>query len=257
MNCIIKNSILLLIFLSSFRLIAQEQLTNKDIINLQTAKVSQDIILAKISSTKCQFDLTTQGLINLKAGKISDRVISAMFTASPPKETMTNQDVITLYNSDVSNSILKEKIKKTSHNFEVDSESLIKLKEAKINSGIVKEMILSPVLNLNSVQNTTSTVVVQNAQNTVNVVSNIPENAWEQIIVTNAYEEVKNLKRIGEISASASRAYGREERLRKEAIEKLKKEAATKGATHVLLQSNTFAPTPFNTVSLSGVAYKK
>ena len=40
-------------------------------------------------------------------------------------------------------------------------------------------------------------------------------------------------------------------------IEKLKKEAALKGATHVLIQSENFAPTPVNTVSISGVAYKK
>lgn len=259
MNYLLKISLLLLVLMSSFSLIAQEQMSNKDIIAMQSVKISQDIILAKISSTKCQFDLTVPGLITLKNGKVLDKIISAMFTASPPTEIMTNQDAMMLYESDLSNFLLKEKIKRTSHKFDIDSESLIKLKNAKVSDWFIKTMILSPELNLNLVQNNTSTTTTQNSIPVV--AANVPSvsviNAWEKIIVTTAYEEVKGLTRIGEISASASRAYGKEERLRKEAIEKLKKEAAIKGATHVLLQSNNFAPTPFNTVSLGGVAYKK
>ena len=47
------------------------------------------------------------------------------------------------------------------------------------------------------------------------------------------------------------------EAAQKELIEKLKKDASSKGATHVFIQSENFAPTPTNTVSISGVAYKK
>ncbi|MCU0467445.1 MAG: hypothetical protein MUF58_02505 [Arcicella sp.] len=243
--------------LSSASTYAQNALSNKEIINLQASKISQDIILAKISSTKCQFDLTTQGLIDLKAGKISDKVVKAMFVASPPTETMTNDDVIKLSDSDVSTTILKEKISKTAHKFDVSSEALIKLKEAKVLNSIVKEMILNPMqVNAPSVV-VAATVPVGTTTPTTNVKNNVGTISWEQVIVTNAFEEVKGLTRVGEVSASASRAYGKEERLRKEAVEKLKKEAAIKGATHVLLQSNSFAPTPFNTVSLGGVCYKK
>ena len=250
---------LLLCIVSS--LFAQESLTNKEIINLQSSKISQDLILAKISASKCQFDLTAQGLIDLKSGKLSDKVVRAMFVVSPPMETMTNQDVIKPSDSDVSTAILKEKMSKTPHKFEVDSESLIKLKVAKVNDGVVKEMILNPIQS-----NGSSVAVVASKPSTAAVIpptTSIPSTkpnstvSWEQVIVTSAFEEVKGLTRVGEISASASRAFGSEQKLHKEAIDKLKKEAASKGATHVMIQSNNFAPTPLNTVSLSGVCYKK
>ena len=242
-------------------LFAQESLTNKEIINLQTSKISQDLILAKISASKCQFDLTAQGLIDLKNGKLSDKVVRAMFVASPPMETMTNQDVIKLSDSDVSTAILKEKMSKTPHKFEVDSESLIKLKIAKVNDGVVKEMILNPIQGSSSsvaVVASKSSPVATNTPAIASIPSGKPNSIvlWEQVIVTNIFEEVKGLTRIGEVSASASKAFGKEEKLHKEAIDKLKKEAASKGATHVMIQSNNFAPTPLNTVSLSGVCYK-
>ena len=257
-----KNTLLIALLLCTVSsLFAQESLTNKEIINLQTSKISQDLILAKISASKCQFDLTAQGLIDLKSGKLSDKVVRAMFVASPPMETMTNQDVIKLSDSDVSTAILKEKMSKTPHKFEVDSESLIKLKVAKVNDGVVKEMILNPIQG-----NGSSVGVVASKPSTAAVITptaSIPSAktsstvSWEQVIVTSAFEEVKGLTRIGEISASASKAFGKEEKLHKEAIDKIKKEAASKGATHVMIQSNNFAPTPLNTVSLSGICYKK
>lgn len=95
MNYIKKAALLFtLCVLTNATTYAQEALGNKEIINLQSSKISQDIILAKISSTKCQFDLTAQGLMDLRSGKISDKVVKAIFVASPPMETMTNDDVI-------------------------------------------------------------------------------------------------------------------------------------------------------------------
>jgi hypothetical protein len=243
---------------------AQEALSNKEIINLQASKISQDIILAKISSTKCQFDLTAQGLMDLKAGKLSDKVVKAMFVASPPVETMTNEDVIKLSDSDVSSTILKEKISKTAHKFDVGSEALIKLKTAKVSDAIVKEMILNPTQGVvtGEVAKTTIPVSATTAATpSIPPVSQLNNSSTpttnKDIFVTTIYEEVKNLKRIGDISASASKVFGKQEKLRIEAIEKLKKEAALKGATHVFIQSENFAPTPTNTVSISGVAYKR
>jgi hypothetical protein len=238
---------------------AQDALSNKEIINLQASKISQDIILAKIGSTKCQFDLTAQGLIDLRAEKISDKIVKAMFVASPPMETMTNNDVIKLSNSDVSTTILKEKISKTAHKFEVGSEALIKLKAAKVSDSIVKEMILNPtqgvVVAKTTVPLSTTTPATTPPVSQTN--SNPTQPLNKDIIVTTVYEEVKNLKRIGDISASASKVFGKQEKLRMEAIEKLKKEAVLKGATHIFIQSENFAPTPTNTVSISGVAYRR
>jgi hypothetical protein len=264
MNFIKKTALFFtLCVLASASTYAQEALSNKEIINLQASKVSQDIILAKISSTKCQFDLTAQGLMDLKAGKISDKVVKAMFVASPPTENMTNDDVIKLSDSDVSTTILKEKISKTAHKFDVGSEALIKLKTAKVSDSIVKEMILNPTQGgvLGVVAKTTipvsPTTVATTPVSPTSGNSTPSTITSKDIIVTTVYEEVKNLKRIGDISVSASKLMGKQEKLRIEAIEKLKKEAALKGATHVLIQSENFAPTPTNTVSVSGVAYKR
>jgi hypothetical protein len=264
MNFIKKTALFFtLCILASANIHAQDALSNKEIINLQASKVSQDIILAKINATKCQFDLTAQGLIDLKAGKISDKVVRAMFIASPPTETMTNQDVIKLSDSDISTAILKEKMSKTPHKFEVDSESLIKLKTAKVNDGVVKEMILNPtqgavtgVVAKTTIPVSTTTAVTPPVSPTSS--NTTPSTTTSKgIIITTVYEEVKNLKRLGDISASASKLLGKQEKLRVEAIEKLKKDAALKGATHVFIQSENFAPTPTNTVSISGVAYKR
>jgi hypothetical protein len=250
-----------LCILASVATYAQDVLSNKEIINLQASKISQDIILAKISSTKCQFDLTAQGLIDLKAGKISDKVVKAMFVASPPTETMTNEDVIKLSDSDVSTTILKEKISKTAHKFEVGSEALIKLKTAKVSDSIVKEMILNPTQGGVSGVVAKTTIPVSPTTQATTPVSQTNSTPMQpvnkDIIISTVYEEVKNLKRLGDISASASKVFGKQEKLRIEAIEKLKKEAVLKGATHVFIQSENFAPTPTNTVSISGVAYKR
>ena len=259
----VKKTVLFfkLCVLTSAATYAQEALSNKEIINLQASKISQDIILAKISSTKCQFDLTAQGLIDLRAGKISDKVVKAMFVASPPTETMTNDDVIKLSDSDVSTTILKEKISKTAHKFDVGSEALIKLKTAKVSDSIVKEMILNPTQG--PVTGVVAKTTIPASPTTPATLSVLQSNSSsmqptnKDIIVTTVYEEVKNLKRVGDISASASRLYGKQGKLRVEAIEKLKKDAASKGATHVFIQSENFAPTPTNTVSISGVAYKR
>lgn len=256
----LKYAILFLISFNSTTF-AQDALSNKEIINLQASKISQDIILAKIGSTKCQFNLTAQGLIDLRAGKISDKVVKAMFVASPPIETMTNDDVIKLSDSNVSTTILKEKISKTAHKFDVESNDLIKLKAAKVSDSIVTEMILNPtqgVVAKTAILVSSATVATAPAPLSVSQIgSNSPQTSNKDIIVTTVYEEVKNLKRIGDISASASKVFWKQEKLRIEAIEKLKKDAASKGATHVFIQSENFAPTPTNTVSISGVAYKK
>lgn len=256
----LKYAILFLISFNSTTF-AQDALSNKEIINLQASKISQDIILAKIGSTKCQFDLTGQGLIDLRAGKISDKVVKAMFVSSPPTEIMTNDDVIKLSDSDVSTTILKEKISKTAHKFNVESYDLIKLKTAKVSDSIVKEMILNPtqgVVAKTAIPVSSATVATASGTSSVSQTgSNSMQTSNKDIIVTTVYEEVKNLKRIGDISASASKVFGKQEKLRIEAIEKLKKDAASKGATHVFIQSENFAPTPTNTVNISGVSYKK
>ncbi len=243
MNFLIKKAVpfLGLVLISSISL-AQEQLTNKEIINLQTAKVSQDVILAKISSSKSSFDLTAQGLIELDAAKISDRVIKAMFVASPPMEVMMNQDVIKISESEVSTDILKEKISKTPHKFEVDSESLIKLKTAKVSDSIVKEMILNPIQL--RVQPSTAPSSMINTEG-------------GELVITKVLADVKHLRLLGQIPTSASSITGNKEKLTVRAYDKLKAKALEMGASHVYIKTEFYDGIPTPSVFLIGVAYKK
>ena len=56
-------------------------LQNQDIINLAKAGIDDAIILAKIGSSKCQFDTSTDALIQLKSSGVSAAVLKAMVGA--------------------------------------------------------------------------------------------------------------------------------------------------------------------------------
>ncbi len=73
-------------------LLSQQQpqaLTNKDIIDLAKVGFNQDIVIAKIKSSKCEFDTSPSALKELKAAGVPDGVILAMIQAPTP----TKQDV--------------------------------------------------------------------------------------------------------------------------------------------------------------------
>ncbi len=89
----------------------------------------------------------------------------------------------------------------------------------------------------------------------VSVFSQNSENDWQKVIVTRNPEDVKGLKRAGDVSAETSILYGRQSKLREETTIKIKKEAAKLGATLVLIQVDDFAMTPINNVNMIGVAY--
>lgn len=130
--------------LMPFFLKAQDVTTNQDIIAMKTSKISDDMVISKIISSKCDFDLTVQGIISLKNMKISDKILKIMFTASPPIETINNDDIISLSNAKISREIINQKIMATPHDFDVSPEGLIKLKTAKVNASIIKTMMVSP-----------------------------------------------------------------------------------------------------------------
>ena len=80
--------------------------------------------------------------------------------------------------------------------------------------------------------------------------------SWEKVIVTRNADDVKGMTRVGDVSASAQMVFGGQESLRKKATVKIKKEAASSGATVVLIQKDDFQATPINNVNIIGVAYK-
>ena len=79
---------------------------------------------------------------------------------------------------------------------------------------------------------------------------------WEDIIVTKNPNEVKDLKRVGEVEAEAKKVFGKESKLRKSAMEKLKKEAALKGGTVIFLEVDNFGNSPINNVTMRGTVYQ-
>jgi hypothetical protein len=86
--------------------------------------------------------------------------------------------------------------------------------------------------------------------------SGTSEKDSEKVIVTRNPDDVKGMTRVGDVSASAHMVFGDPANLRKKATVKIKQEAANKGATIVLIQTDDFQATPINNVNLLGVAYK-
>jgi hypothetical protein len=56
-------------------------MTNRDVIQLVQAKISDDVIITKIRQSKTRFDTSTQGLVALKQAGVSDQLISVMVNA--------------------------------------------------------------------------------------------------------------------------------------------------------------------------------
>jgi hypothetical protein len=61
-------------------------MTDRDVIQMVQAKISDDIVIAKIQQSKTRFDTSVQGLVALKQAGVSDGVISVMMKAgtNPP-----------------------------------------------------------------------------------------------------------------------------------------------------------------------------
>jgi hypothetical protein len=323
---------ILTLLILSLPTLAQDILDNRGVISLLGSRMSQDIVITKISSSKCKFDLSVNGLVELKEGRVPDKIVKAMFTASPPTEIMNNEDVIKLSNSKIGSSIVKEKLMRTPHKFDVSSDALVRLKEAKVPNDVIKDMILSPYQGANAVEssrpsntpnensNVAPTVVSQYSRNpNEREVRNAARDAEREkekeerdrekairdkerdeknrerdakrevekeernregeerygsidkrdnssrssqrsrpvrIRVVNDLDDVRGLKKIGETTASASKPDGRQYSLKNDAIDKLKREAEEKGATYILILSETFTLTPVNTVKVVGVLYQ-
>ena len=61
---------------------SKEVLSNRDVIELVSAQLPTDVILAKIASSTVAFDLTTSGLIELNRGKVPSEIVKAMISRS-------------------------------------------------------------------------------------------------------------------------------------------------------------------------------
>lgn len=59
---------------------AQQGLTNADIIKMQSAGLSENIILASVNEQPAAYDTSTDGLLALKKAGVSDAVVAAMIS---------------------------------------------------------------------------------------------------------------------------------------------------------------------------------
>lgn len=83
----------LIIFAFCFHCFSQEiPLTNANIVELIKAGISEDVILAKIKSSKANFDTSSNALIELKKAGTSDKVILAIVEQTKATETPMKTD---------------------------------------------------------------------------------------------------------------------------------------------------------------------
>src|SRR6202043_3559771 len=60
---------------------APHVMNNQDVVQMVRAKISDDIVIAKIKQSKTKFDTSVQGLVTLKQAGVSDGVISVMMNS--------------------------------------------------------------------------------------------------------------------------------------------------------------------------------
>lgn len=77
--------------LASIAVIAQQAITNVDVVKMTNAGLSPDVIVAAIRNAPAKnFDTSPDALIKLKADGVSDAVIAAMLTSSSPAATFSS-----------------------------------------------------------------------------------------------------------------------------------------------------------------------
>ena len=123
-----------------------EVLTNQTIMQMVTAKLPSDVILAKIQSTKTDFDVTAGGLASLHTNKVPRDILKAMLSVKPSKpsgEVLTNQSVIQMVTAKLPRDVILAKIQSTKANFDVTSDGLVSLNTNKVPKDIIKAMMVA------------------------------------------------------------------------------------------------------------------
>jgi len=134
---------------------AAEVLSNTSVVNMISARVSKDLILTKIRTTKSGFDVTASGLVRLHQSKVPQDVIVAMMAAAGdpklavpatgPAEVLTNNEIVQMVMGQLPRSLIIEKIRVSKARFDVTSDGLVSLQTSKVPDEIVKAMMTAPV----------------------------------------------------------------------------------------------------------------
>lgn len=81
------------------------------------------------------------------------------------------------------------------------------------------------------------------------------QGTYKDVVVTRDVNDIKKLKKVGDISESSSAPFGGQAKLREKAIDKAKKSTFEKGGNTLLIEVDNFAMTPLNNVNIEGKAY--
>src|ERR1700683_5679135 len=76
----IMNVLLVAAVVAAMPARAEQGLTNADIIKMQSAGLSENIILASVNGQPAAYDTSTDGLLALKKAGVSDAVVAAMIS---------------------------------------------------------------------------------------------------------------------------------------------------------------------------------
>ena len=131
---------------------APETLTNQSVIAMVVGKLNKELILAKITSTKNEFDVTASGIVNLHQGKVSQDVIRSMMSAAvDPKlgnpkrapEVVSNQAIIAMTSAGVPKPLIIAKVGDTPNEFDVTVSGVVNLHTNKVSQDVMTAMINS------------------------------------------------------------------------------------------------------------------
>jgi len=123
---------------------SSEVLTNQVVIQMVLAKLPKEVLLAKIQSSKNEFDLTTAGLVSLHANKVPVEIMKVMLATGTKKsssEVLTNELVIQMVTAKLPKDVMLAKIQSSKTNFDITSAGLMSLNSNKVPKDVLKVML--------------------------------------------------------------------------------------------------------------------
>lgn len=87
--------------------------------------------------------------------------------------------------------------------------------------------------------------------------NNITVNKWDEVVLTKNPKDIEGLTKVKEYNVSSSIPFAGQKKLRKNAEEKIQKEAFIDECIIILIHTDEFSMSPINTINLIGIGYKK
>jgi hypothetical protein len=119
---------------------AQDTLRNETIIRMVNARMSRELIEARIKTNPTRFDLTPYSYPDLLEAGVSESIIVSMWIASMPLSALTNADIMGMYHSKMPRSLISKRMLLGKADFDFSPEALKVLERAKIPNSLIKEM---------------------------------------------------------------------------------------------------------------------